>query len=230
MKKVNIVKYLDSESTKTEDAIVVESKFKLFVNEEFMYCFTCICANLKEMAVGYLFSEGIISNYEEIQDINIDSAKQSILVEVMTSGFTKPKELTKEGIPPSSNAIYNLFSEFINRSEVHQITGAVHSMAIATDKKIIQQIDDISRHTALDKLLGYCLMNKIDFSGKVLLLTCRVTESIAKKILVSGLKTALSKAAVSDMAIDICKNSNITLVGFIKAKGMNIYTGGNEIS
>ncbi len=122
--------------------------------------------------------------------------------------------------------------EFQSISEIFNLTGGVHSSALVHEEKIIAFMEDIGRHNAIDKVIGCMLINnhtKSEFSNKILLTSGRISSEILNKIIMSKIPVVISRSAPTDRAIEICRQKNITLVGFARANKMNIYSGNNRI-
>lgn len=123
----------------------------------------------------------------------------------------------------AEDVIY-LFKEFQNRSNLYRLTGGVHSAALSDGEKIIVFAEDIGRHNAVDKIIGFCLLNKITTKGKILLSSGRLSSEIARKAIRVSIPILVSRTAPTTMAVDIAESYKLTLVGFLRGGRFSIYS------
>ena len=230
METINITKIKHGTKTQLEDEVASEEILSIYLNKKLITNFSCLGSNINELIIGYLFFHKYISDYNEITsfDYNIQHKSAYISIEKMKSStdiFSK----SEPKLYAHSNLL-SLMSNFSSASETFKKTGAVHSAGIADEKAIIKTFDDLSRHNTLYMLLGYSLINNIPLSDKILLLTCRLTNSIMEIIQKTNTNIIVTKAAPTDLAVKICRERNITLAGFVRENRMNIYNGDECIS
>ena len=113
----------------------------------------------------------------------------------------------------------------ISLSETHIATGGVHSVGLFTDRGPICIIEDIGRHNALDKAIGYALIQKKDPDFRQTFVACtgRVSSDMALKCSVAGIPAIVSRGATTSLAISIAKRTNLCIIGFLRGGRMNIY-------
>ncbi|MDV7106282.1 formate dehydrogenase accessory sulfurtransferase FdhD [Vibrio sp. TH_r3] len=111
-----------------------------------------------------------------------------------------------------------------NQSQFHQ-TGSVHGAAYMVDGELIAVAEDIGRHNALDKLLGFVARQQIWHPQGVVVLTSRVSFELMQKAVISGIAAIVSVGAPSKIALDIARQFDMTLIGFTKAEQFNLYNG-----
>ena len=85
--------------------------------------------------------------------------------------------------------------------------------------------EDVGRHNALDKIVGWALAEgKLPLSNHVLLVSGRVSYEIVQKAVVAGIPLIAAVGAPSSLAVDLADRFGLTLVGFLKPESMNVYT------
>jgi FdhD protein len=84
--------------------------------------------------------------------------------------------------------------------------------------------EDIGRHNAVDKVVGYCLLEGIPMQDKIILVSGRLSSEIATKCARWDIPIVVSRAAPTALAVDIAEKRGITMVGFMRGKRLNIYT------
>jgi FdhD protein len=99
-------------------------------------------------------------------------------------------------------------------------------------KEPICIIEDIGRHNALDKAIGYALIQKQDFDFLRTFVACtgRVSSDMALKCSVAGIPIVASRGATTSLAISIAERTGLSIVGFVRGKRLNVYTSGQRIS
>ena len=89
---------------------------------------------------------------------------------------------------------------------------------------LVAWFEDIGRHNALDKLAGWCVMNGVDASDKVLLFSGRVPREIIARAIRIGFPVVISPGAPTNLSISLACEHGVTLIGFAKNGKFNVYT------
>ncbi|MEF8985320.1 MAG: formate dehydrogenase accessory sulfurtransferase FdhD [Bacteroidales bacterium] len=225
MKKVNITRIENGKRKQKEDHVIKEVTLKVVINGKETLTLPCSGNYVNEMITGYLYTNGYISTIGDIisLDYHMESRTASVSLEKSKSlmdGFED-----SAGIELSSSQILEFMDTFSGLSEQFRMTGAVHTAAMATQNGIQKHFDDIGRHNAIDKLIGYGVTNNEPFSDKCLLLTCRMSQSIISKVISAGFPMVVSTSPPTDKALEMAKENNIAMAGFARGKRMNIYNG-----
>lgn len=105
-------------------------------------------------------------------------------------------------------------------------TGGLHAAALFTsDGKMVCSREDVGRHNAVDKVVGWALdAGRLPLSGHVLMVSGRISYELAQKAIVAGVPVLVAVGAPSSLAIAIAERYGLTLVGFLRAASMNVYT------
>lgn len=148
-------------------------------------------------------------------------------------------DLMQKEYPPQSNeALESVETEmlfaimedmFENPGDLFQTTGCAHSCALVTDGMIQCAMEDIGRHNALDKVIGYALKNGIPMSRSIVFTSGRISQDYLQKVIKAGFKIVVSRAAVTAGAVALARQENITMLGFMRKNAGNIYHMG-EVS
>jgi len=111
-------------------------------------------------------------------------------------------------------------------------TGGIHASGIFDlNMNLLHFAEDVGRHNAMDKLSGWCIKNKIlPASDHVLVLSGRTSFELIQKAMSIGIPIVLSVGAPSHLAVELARLNGMSLIGFIKSKSFNIYSGHHRIS
>jgi FdhD protein len=117
-----------------------------------------------------------------------------------------------------------------NQSEFLK-TGGVHASALFNkDGKLIVIREDVGRHNALDKVIGYSFKNSIfDVANQFIACSGRLSFELVQKTIMANIGLLMGVGAPTSLAIDLAKRFDITLIGFVKSDSFNIYCGKNRI-
>jgi FdhD protein len=136
-----------------------------------------------------------------------------------------------DGPRVESDVIAALPDALRSKQRVFDRTGGLHAAALFdTMGGLLFVREDIGRHNAVDKAIGRAAMDgRLPLSEHILLVSGRVSFEITQKALVAGIPIVAAVSAPSTLAVQLAKESEMTLVGFLRAGGFNIYTGRERI-
>lgn len=243
------------DATEKDIQIVREFPLTVYLNtQELITLVTTGDAN-RELALGFLLSEGFLTDKEDLVSIDIDDEAGTADVKVsgdlslvedlwkkrtVTSGCGKgatfyslldslqSKSLDSD-LKLAPKQIYSLMAELNKMSELYKFTRGVHNSALADSDRIIIFRDDIGRHNAVDKIRGAAFLEDIVLHDKVLITTGRLTSEIVIKVTKMGVPIVVSRSAPTTLALDLAERVNLTLVGYVRGERMTVYTGKDKI-
>jgi len=233
-----------------KDWVAQEKPLHLFLNRTLYITIFCTPSKLKELAVGHLVSEGIVKSIEEIEEVNLkrDVCRVKLVPSVDLNkrlGLSKHFQRvilsacgSKATYTPSQNlprirsnlsikaeTVLDCVNSLNRDAEIFRKTGGVHAAAIFSNNgTLMASAEDVGRHNAVDKVIGLTMMRKTNFGKCFLTLTGRMTGDIVVKAVRLGVPVVASMAAAIDSGIAVAKKANLTLVGFVRGKRMNVYS------
>ncbi|MDD5773768.1 MAG: formate dehydrogenase accessory sulfurtransferase FdhD [bacterium] len=207
----------------------------------------------EDLVLGFLYSEGVISSPEEIDFIHYcsqEKEKNSVVAglknrknirrkkrayEVRSScgicGKEVIEDLRKNLKNISSEEIFffknliNLDKKIVKKQKIFKLTGGTHAAALFDrEGKLILLREDIGRHNALDKVIGHILKNGIDCRDKIIFLSGRTSYEMILKVIRLGAPVVASISGTTSLAVDLSKEFNLTLIGFLRGEKMTVYT------
>ncbi|MGB9714364.1 MAG: formate dehydrogenase accessory sulfurtransferase FdhD, partial [Candidatus Bathyarchaeales archaeon] len=247
MREVEIVK-IDAATKKAEkvrDFIAEEKPLHIFLNRIQYATIFCSPTNLKELAVGHLLTEGIINSTEEIAETNLKeegicqiklkpevnienrlklSQKMSRIILSACGGPHQPSTnlpKIKADIKVKAETIQKCVKNLNFIAETFRKTGGVHAAALyKNDGSLVAFAEDVGRHNAVDKVIGIAALSKVNLAECFLAISGRLTGDMVFKAVKVGLPIVASLAAALDSGVEIAKDSNLTLIGFVRGKRM----------
>jgi FdhD protein len=221
--------------------VIDEVPEALFVNGRHAMTSMMSPVGLEDFVTGYLFTEQIIKSADEIESIRIEKNRISVITKNLFK-VLGPKKTILSGCGGATSYIdttklprissdFSLAPEVISstvksvlESELHNKTGGIHVVGLASEAGIIARSEDIGRHNALDRVIGYGLKNDVDFSSTFAICSGRISSEMVRKCLIASIPIIVSRGATTTLAITIAEETGLCVVGFVRSTKMNVYT------
>ncbi len=250
-----ILSYNKGNTVNQEAAVVTEKPLTVFLNHNEFATLICSPGGLKELTVGFLLSEGLIQEPAQIEDICLNEDDGFLWLNTyepisQTDNFLRRhiasccgkgraglyfindarqlQPVVSEWCLPAKKII-GLMEELEEQAGFFRLTGGVHSAALADESGVIISYEDIGRHNAVDKVLGYAFLNEITTDNKCLLLSGRVASEILIKAARGNIPIILSRAAPTELTLELAEELNLCVVGFARGERFSIYTHPEKI-
>ncbi len=263
VKKQHIYKFVADRYTKEEDLIAVEAAVEIRLGsgptnsrtEENLAITMRTPGHDVDLAIGYLFTEGIITQYKQVtsgrsidentvlielhESVQVDTSNQSRHSYTSSScgvcGKTSvdmiqtvPAFFSKLLSPKADASLLGSLPQKLFESQsIFTRTGGNHAAALFDlEGKLVLSAEDVGRHNALDKLIGQALQkDMIPIQDHILLLSGRISFELVQKAVMAGIGMIAAIGAPSSLAIELGKEHGVTLIGFLREKSFNVYCG-----
>lgn len=222
----------------------------LYVNGQSLATYQLTNQDLEDWAIGYLFSEAVISSPNDLKSMRVDQSRNRILVET-ANAFDIEKFREKQlnfsagcgrGITFFSMSDVRNFKkvkthrtvtlsyllkkrhEFAINSTLYLETGGMHGACIVDREGKIFIREDIGRHNAVDKIIGFAVRQNMNPEDLILLTTGRISYEMLSKAARFGFGIVGSRTAATKQAIQLANYLNVEVIGYIRGKMINVYT------
>ena len=207
------------------------------------------------LVIGYLRNQGIINHINQLKSVHVDWSVNSAAVTTNGLDLSKVDNKLKHKIVTSGcgqgttfsgvmddlkdkkikmkitkqSTIYHLLKLLHDKNEIYRRSGAVHGCALCDDDKILDFVEDVGRHNAVDAIAGHMWLNDISGEDKIFYTTGRLTSEMVIKVAQMNISTLLSRSGITEMGLNVAKDTQVTLLGRAKGKHFLIYNGKDNI-
>lgn len=225
----------------------------LYVNGQEMSVYQLTDADLKEWCYGHLFSEGIIESADDVDEVRIREGKISVELKEdldaealmgrkkrMTAGCGNgvtffsmndvlgfPKVETTHRI--SLTYLLKKRHAFAKASPMYNETGGMHGACLILQDGSMIIREDIGRHNAVDKVIGYGLLNGVEPEEVILLTTGRVSYEMLSKSARYGIGVIGSRTAATKQAVQLANFLGVEVVGYMRGRMSFVYTKHDKV-
>ena len=244
MKEVHV--YTDGRLEAGEADVVGEFPLVLRVNDRELVTLIASPHDLRFLVAGFLRVQGFVSRVEDflmlsvcndygIANVRIRGELPGELKPILTSGcgtgitYSLPAaggtgKVSGDTEPVTPGAIFALMEQLAQKAEQYKSHGGVHSAAVGDlEGRLLLHAEDIGRHNTFDRLAGEALLRGVDLAGRLLVTSGRISAEMAAKAAALGIPLLASRTSPTDMAIRICQEAGITLIGYLRGAKFKVY-------
>lgn len=230
----------------TSSAVLCEYALTVVVNDVACIRLACTPTAIRELVIGRLFTDGFISSPDEIDTFEWDEAGGMAFVHIPSLAPLSPASVPDCASSVASHSetlllpeapltpyvagpwdpetVFRMYDDFAQDTPLHALTAGTHSCRIAIDGQKVYQAEDIGRHNALDKAIGYILLSGIDPCRAVVFSSGRVPADMARKAIRAHIGVLATKAAPTDQAIELARRYGLVLVCTVKQTRLRVFS------
>lgn len=233
----------------TQFDLPAEKPFRLFVNDKMILTLMATPHQLDELICGWLWSNDLIASATDITKLYVDVTRSIIFAEIKGEA---PREIQRvissgcgggemianflDAIPEVQSSyrttmenLIDLQVKFLKNAILYNRTGGVHGAALGHKDKILFTAEDIGRHNAVDKVIGWSLVQTVEFEDKIILTTGRISSEMLFKVAKAGIPIVSSLTAATDLAVKLADKAGITIVGYTGKRKAAVYCRAERI-
>lgn len=238
--------YRNGRFEEQQNGIVAEFPLVLQVNGRELATLVASSHDLRFLVAGFLRLQGFVEKASDfhllavceefgVANVRIKGELPERLRPVLTSGcgtgvtfsLERPDGLAvkAEGkVTPA--ALFRLMDELARQADQYRNHGGIHSAAVGgLDGSLKLYAEDIGRHNTLDRIAGEALFKDVSLGGMILATSGRVSAEMALKGARLGVSCIVSRTSPTDMALKICSQAGITLIGYLRGERFTVYCG-----
>lgn len=241
-------------STRAQDLVAVEEPLEIRLGDRPISVTMRTPGNDAELAIGFLFGEGILRSAADIVSVDVNDNRVNITpaagLDVSTARLdrnfytssscgvcgkasidavhnTGCEMLPRNGFGVSPEVIHRLPSGLRNAQTGFSRTGGLHAAGLFTvDGTAVMVREDVGRHNAVDKVIGAEIVaGRIPLHGQVLLVSGRASFELVQKAVMAGIPVLAAVGAPSSLAVALAQRFQMTLLGFVRDDRYNVYSG-----
>jgi FdhD protein len=251
---VPIQKVEDDATSSQQDLLAVEDPLEIRIGDRNVAITMRTPGNDEELVAGFLFTEGILQDASQIAGIAAADGNR-IVVTLVEGASVELDRLERHFYLSSSCGVCGKASiealavscfapprdrPVIDRAVIHKLpqslrprqavfdrTGGLHAAALFDPAgRLLNVREDVGRHNAVDKLIGAAfLKGQPPLNDRVLMVSGRASFELVQKALVAGIPVMAAVGAPSSLAVELALRFGMTLLGFVRDRRFNVYSG-----
>jgi len=219
------------------------------VNGQPLVSMMCTPTYLEELALGFLFNEGLVEGPDEVAvlelcgggrcvDVWLEHDVEIPQLRVITSGcsggttfedVTHAHHRAASGLRVTPQQVTRLMQALSQMAVLYHRAGGVHGAALAEGERLLCVAEDVGRHNALDKIAGICLRQGQPMQDRVLLTTGRVSSEMVNKVARMGVSIVISLTSPTSLSIQLAQAWDVTLIGYSRRRSFRVYAGAERV-
>lgn len=232
----------DESGLPVETAVTVERPLTVYLNGQEIVTMMTIGDHPTWLAVGYLLNQNMLRADDRIEAIDYDEELDVVVVrterptdyeaklkkKTLTSGCAQGTAFgdlmeTFEDVTLSTDAVLctawlaRLLKKVNTRPSLYLEAGAIHGCVLAREDVPLLYLEDVGRHNAVDKIMGYMFLNDVAPEDKIFYTTGRLTSEMVIKCVNMRIPILVSRSGFTAWGVDLARQANLTLIG--RARG-----------
>lgn len=230
--------------------IAAERPLTLYLDKREIVTVMTLGTQPELLILGWLRNQHMVSEINNIKSIQVDWETDSVAVTTHQPADNIDEKLTKRTITtgcgqgtvfgelmdniekihlPEINikqsTIYDLLKNLNEYNEIYKRAGAVHGCALCQQSSILNFVEDVGRHNAVDAIAGSMWLNQVEGNDKIFYTTGRLTSEMVIKVAQMGIPLLLSRSGVTQMGRELARKVGVTLIARAKGRHFLIYNG-----
>jgi len=234
--------------------IAAERPLTLYLDKREIVTVMTLGTQPELLILGWLRNQHMVTDINNIKSIQVDWETDSVAVTTYQPADNIEEKLNKRTITtgcgqgtvfgalmdnidkirlPEINikqsTIYDLLKNLNEYNEIYKRAGAVHGCALCQQSSILNFVEDVGRHNAVDAIAGSMWLNQIGGNDKIFYTTGRLTSEMVIKVAQMGIPLLLSRSGVTQMGRELARKVGVTLIARAKGRHFLIYNGTENV-
>ena len=235
--------------------IAAERPLTIYLNKREIVTVMTLGTQPELLILGWLRNQNMVRDITNIKSIQVDWKTESVAVSThqpldnlddklnrrtITTGCGQGTvfgavmdEIDRISLPQTQirqSTIYDLLHNLNEHNDIYKRAGAVHGCALCNQTRILQFVEDVGRHNAVDAIAGSMWLNRTSGVDKIFYTTGRLTSEMVIKVAQMGIPILLSRSGVTQMGREIARKVGVTLIARAKGRHFLVYNGTECIS
>lgn len=250
MAEFDIRRYAEGSASSTGDVVAREEPLEVRLNGQTLVYLMRLPGDEIPLAVGFLVSEGLIEDRSQIElashcsegggnlvdikaKVSTDTSRygDARVVRTGCGGADLDREVDLDGIRVDSPArfspgvIARAPGFLLERQGIFKATGGTHGAGIFDERgRVVVVMEDVGRHNAVDKVVGFTLLAGERADDKGLVLSGRLSYEMVLKAARAGIPLVCSVSAPTSLGVEVGVRTGVTMVGFLREGNFNVYS------
>jgi FdhD protein len=233
----------DAQVELTEGGVIEESLVSIYVNGQELATIMCSPIEQEELALGFLYNEGVIQSMEEVALLRANVARNVVDVFLQRSDFEPPRRMVltsgcgggvtlqhlTDAYPPlltnfsaTSSVILERMRDLQGAARLYNQVRGVHTAVLADRERLLVSAEDVGRHNAVDKIAGKALQAGIDTRDCIVLTSGRISSEMLTKARRMGVPLVASRTSPTSISLKLAHAWNICVVGYVRQGSMRV--------
>jgi FdhD protein len=244
-------------SLRAQDLVAVEEPLQIRLGECDIAITMRTPGHDRELALGFLYTEGLVANPDQIMDVRVDDS--GALIVSLTGGVVPDIDARRFYVTSScgicgkasidalaasgcamlpaaqpklsADLVPHFPTKLREAQAIFEHTGGLHAAGLfSTTGELLHLREDVGRHNAVDKLIGAAFLERqLPLHDRILMLSGRVSFELVQKAVTAGIPIVIAVGAPSSLAIETALRFGMTLIGFVRGGHFNVYAGGDRL-
>jgi FdhD protein len=259
-RRVAVTRWQDGKPSQVDDHVAEEVPVAMVYNGISHAVMLATSSGLEQFGLGFSLTEGIINDRSELYDLELVTLENGIELQmtIAQQSFAALKEKRRSmagrtgcglcgaenlqhvvrhpapvgaGCTITPQALHTAFRQLAERQPLQKLTGAVHAAAwVMQNGDVVHVQEDVGRHNALDKLIGTLAGNRIEVAHGFVIVTSRASYEMVQKAASFGISMLAAISAPTGLAIDLARETGLTLIGFTRNDSHVVYAHPHRIA
>jgi FdhD protein len=244
--------YYDAECRPVRGVVPVEETITLHINGQPLVRLMCTPTRLEELALGFLFNEGLIEGVGEMNEVKVlelrdgsrwldvwlDHDIETPKLRTITSGCSggttfgsvaDAHRQVESNLRITPQQVTHLMQELSRNAAIYKRAGGLHVAALADGEHLICVAEDVGRHNALDKIAGICLRQGQSMQDCVLLTSGRISSEMVSRAARMEVPIVISPTSPTSLSVQLAQAWSITLIGYTRRRSFRVYAGEERV-